>query len=73
MQLTTAAPVDPAMAGRIVENLRQKLDGEPVLEQVIDPALIGGAVLRVGDVVYDGSIAKQLRKPPPTYQRQEWP
>ena len=25
------------------------------------PALIGGAVLRVGDVVYDGSIANQLQ------------
>ena len=60
VQLTTAAPVDPAMARRIVESLRHKLDGEPVLEQHIDPTLIGGAVLRVGDVVYDGSIAKQL-------------
>jgi F-type H+-transporting ATPase subunit delta len=60
VRLTTAAPVDPAMARRIVENLRQKLDGEPVLEQHIDPNLIGGAVLRIGDVIYDGSIANQL-------------
>jgi F-type H+-transporting ATPase subunit delta len=60
VQLTTAAPVDPAMARRIVDGLRRKLDGEPVLEQRTDPTLIGGAVLRVGDVVYDGSIATQL-------------
>jgi F-type H+-transporting ATPase subunit delta len=60
VQFTTAAPIDPAMARRIMENLRQKIEGEPVLELHTDPNLIGGAVLRVGDVVYDGSIAKQL-------------
>jgi F-type H+-transporting ATPase subunit delta len=61
VRLTTAAPVDPAMAGRIVENLRAKIGGEPILEQQTDPDLIGGAVLRVGDVIYDGSIANQLQ------------
>ena len=28
----------------------------------VDPALIGGAVTRVGSIVYDGSIATQLSK-----------
>jgi F-type H+-transporting ATPase subunit delta len=28
----------------------------------VDPALIGGAVARVGSIVYDGSIATQLSK-----------
>ena len=58
--LTTAAPLSPAMVARIVDSLRHKLGGEPVVEQVVDPALLGGAVLRVGDTVYDGSIANQL-------------
>lgn len=61
VRLTTAAPVDPTLARRIVETLREKLDGEPVIEQQTDPSLIGGAVLRLGDVVYDGSIANQLK------------
>jgi len=59
--LTTAEPVDPALIDGIMENLRSKLGGEPVLEQVTDPSLIGGAVLRVGDTVYDGSVANQLK------------
>ena len=37
------------------------LGGEPLVEQVVDPTVIGGAVLRVGDVVYDGSVANQLQ------------
>jgi F-type H+-transporting ATPase subunit delta len=61
VRLTTATPVSAEMAARIVENLRGKLDGEPIVEQQVDPGLIGGAVLRVGDIIYDGSIANQLQ------------
>ena len=61
VELTTATPVETAEVRRIMDGLREKLDGEPVLEQHIDPELIGGAAIRVGDVVYDGSIANQLK------------
>ncbi len=42
-------------------SLAPLVGGEPVLEQVVDPELIGGAVVRVGDTVYDGSVANQLQ------------
>jgi F-type H+-transporting ATPase subunit delta len=61
VQLTTAQPLSPEMAGRVRIALRAKLPGEPVLELAADPALIGGAVLRLGDTIYDGSIANQLQ------------
>jgi F-type H+-transporting ATPase subunit delta len=61
VRLTTAEPISADMAARIVENLRGKLEGEPIIEQLVDPSLIGGAVLRVGDMIYDGSIANQLQ------------
>ena len=60
VRLTTAEPISADMAARIVESLRGKLEGEPIIEQLVDPSLIGGAVLRVGDIIYDGSIANQL-------------
>ncbi|MCE5267302.1 MAG: ATP synthase F1 subunit delta [Planctomycetaceae bacterium] len=59
--LTTATPPTPEMVQRIVEALRAKLGGEPILDQRVDPDLIGGAVIRVGDTIYDGSIANQLQ------------
>jgi F-type H+-transporting ATPase subunit delta len=62
VRLTTPVAVDEALAADIVEDLRGLVGGEPVLERVIDPALIGGAVLQVGDTVYDGSIASQLEQ-----------
>jgi F-type H+-transporting ATPase subunit delta len=61
VRLTTATPLSTELASRIRIALRAKLEGEPVLELVTDPELIGGAVLRLGDTVYDGSIANQLQ------------
>ncbi len=58
--LTTAAEIDEHQAKKIADALREKLGAEPILTQVTDPNLIGGVVVRVGDVVYDGSIANQL-------------
>ena len=61
VRLTTATPLSPAAAEHIAESLRAKLGGEPIFQQETDPDLIGGAVLRIGDVVYDGSVANQLQ------------
>ncbi len=60
VRVSTATPLDGSLAKRIADGLRPILPGEPVLEQVVDPALIGGIVVRVGDTVYDASIANQL-------------
>ncbi len=60
VHVTTAAPVDDALVERIVCGIRPLLDGEPVLQRTVDPKLIGGIVVRVGDTVYDGSVAAQL-------------
>ena len=32
------------------------------MEVKVDPELIGGAVVRIGDTVYDGSVAGQLER-----------
>jgi F-type H+-transporting ATPase subunit delta len=60
VQLTTATPVSDELAQQIAERLRTVIGGEPILNRITDPSLIGGAVLRIGDTVHDGSIARQL-------------
>ncbi len=61
VRLTTAMPIGGAQAKRLAESLRTMVAGEPVVTRITDPELIGGAVLRIGDTVYDGSIANQLQ------------
>jgi F-type H+-transporting ATPase subunit delta len=62
VKVITATPLETSLQQRVVSMLRGMLGGEPVLEQVVDPTLIGGIVLRVGDTVYDGSVSAQLEQ-----------
>jgi F-type H+-transporting ATPase subunit delta len=61
VRLTTATPLDAAQIDKITQDIRAALGREPILQSAVDPELIGGAVLRVDDTVYDGSIANQLQ------------
>jgi F-type H+-transporting ATPase subunit delta len=60
VELRTATPLDDGLSGQIETSLRKILGGEPKVDPAVDPRLIGGVVLRVGDTVYDGSVARQL-------------
>jgi F-type H+-transporting ATPase subunit delta len=60
VRVRTAEPLPEELYKQIGDKLRQALGREPVLQMEIDPDLIGGVVIRIGDTVYDGSIARQL-------------
>lgn len=62
VRLTTAAQIDPAVEAAVAVALRQSLGGQLRLVPSVDPDLIGGAVLRIGDTVYDASVAAQLKQ-----------
>ena len=60
VQVYSAAPLAETELEQIRQALREKLAAEPILETQVDAGLIGGLVLRIGDVIYDASIAHQL-------------
>jgi len=60
VDVTTATPLDEASSGKILEKLREMLGGQPILNPKVQSEMLGGVVLRVGDTVFDGSLATQL-------------
>jgi F-type H+-transporting ATPase subunit delta len=58
--ITTAKPIEPAHAEKLASTLTQKTGLRVLLETAVDPALLGGAVARVGDTVIDGSLRTGL-------------
>ncbi len=60
--VTTAARLDEAVEAKLADHLKKILGRTPIFETKVDPELIGGVMLRVGDTMYDASVATQLAK-----------
>ncbi|MBR5160624.1 MAG: ATP synthase F1 subunit delta [Thermoguttaceae bacterium] len=60
--ITTAVEITDQEAEKIGQSLIAQIGGNPIIQRTVDPSLIGGVVVRVGDTVYDGSVATQLKK-----------
>jgi F-type H+-transporting ATPase subunit delta len=58
----TAHPLSNPVRDRIVGRLRELLGREVDLTTSVNEELIGGLVVRVGDTVYDASIAARLKR-----------
>jgi F-type H+-transporting ATPase subunit delta len=59
-EIATATPLSPDLQERARGAVESKTGRRVRLECRVDPTLLGGAVTRVGSVVYDGSLRTQL-------------
>jgi len=62
VELVAAMPVAAAEQKLISDALHKKLGRKITLKYVEDKTLIGGAVLRAGDMVIDGSVRERLSR-----------
>ncbi|HEY7888194.1 MAG TPA: F0F1 ATP synthase subunit delta [Steroidobacteraceae bacterium] len=60
--VTSAAPLDDSQRDKLAAALERRLGRSVRLQCATDPALIGGAVLRAGDLVIDGSLRARLER-----------
>lgn len=58
--LTTAGEVADDVVDRVAKKISDQIGKQVRLEPVVNPDIIGGMVVRVGDTVYDGSVVSQL-------------
>ena len=62
VEVTSAAPIDESQQQRLAAALVRRLGREVRIQVSIDPGLIGGAIIRAGDTVIDGSLRGRLNK-----------
>ena len=61
-QLITAFPATEAQKTSVLEALKKRFGRDIELECRTDATLVGGAVIRAGDMVIDGSVSGKLDK-----------
>ena len=60
VHVTTARPLDEKLTRQIEQALSQHLKQEVELQRSTDTLLIGGMIIRIGDMVYDSSLRQRL-------------
>jgi len=60
VELVSASALSPDVVERIRAGVAKAIGKEPTLITRVDPSLIGGIVLRIGDTQIDGSVETQL-------------
>jgi F-type H+-transporting ATPase subunit delta len=61
-RVTSAVPLAPDAVQAIARAIAARAGRRVVMTTRVDPGVIGGVVTRVGSVVYDGSVKRQLEK-----------
>jgi len=59
-EIRTAVPLTDEQRNRLAAALSHATGRQVDVKVVVDPSVLGGAVARVGDLVFDGSIASRL-------------
>jgi len=62
VQVTSAIELSQQALDSIRNSMASALSTQPILETRVDPSLLGGMKIRVGDTVYDGSLKTQVKQ-----------
>ena len=60
-KVTTAIPMDAALEAKVSAKIAIFSNKKITIENTVDPSIIGGFILRIGDKQYNASIANRLQ------------
>lgn len=62
LQVITAVPLDDRLRRQVRQALEDLTGRRVVMEERVDPRILGGFIVRIGSVYYDGSVVTQIRQ-----------
>ncbi|MBS7230426.1 ATP synthase F1 subunit delta [Flavobacterium psychroterrae] len=60
-KVTTAIPMDADLEAKVLAKVATLSDKKITIENIVDPSIIGGFILRIGDQQYNASVANRLQ------------
>lgn len=60
-KVTTAVSMDAALEAKVLAKIATLSDKKITIENIVDPSIIGGFILRIGDKQYNASVANRLQ------------
>ena len=60
VEVTSALPLTGEQLREITDRLRSQMNFEPIVRSSVDPSLLGGVIIRIGDTVYDSSLRTRI-------------
>lgn len=61
-KVTTAFPITPELETKVLAKIAEISNKKITIENIVDPSIIGGFILRIGDKQYNASVANRLQE-----------
>lgn len=59
-KITSAKPLKESQKEALIENISKRYNKKVILSENVDPSIIGGIIIRIGDELIDGSVRNTL-------------
>lgn len=61
-RVTTAIPMDDALEKQVLNKIKEFSNNQITIENIVDPSIIGGFIIRMGDKQFNASVAHKLQQ-----------
>lgn len=61
-KVTTAVPLSADLEVKVLAKVKELTGKEAQIENIVDESILGGFILRVGDIQYNASVANKLNR-----------
>jgi len=62
VSVTSAVPLSDSARKKVYDQLNGLLPFDPIVQEIVDPSLLGGLIIRIGDTIHDSSLRTRMKQ-----------